>query len=100
LGYLIGFAMNGLVGGTFLWLAIKLVDRRNPKNTFKAAFVASVFLGLLGMMPFLPGLGLLVLAYFLLDYYGLGIPEIMGVLFILMAMFAGVGILQMRIAGA
>jgi hypothetical protein len=52
------------------------------------------------MFPFLPGLGLLVLAYFLLNYYRLGIPEILGVLLILMAMFSGVGLLQMRIAGA
>ncbi len=33
MGYLIGFALNGIVGAVFLWLAIKIVDRRNPKNT-------------------------------------------------------------------
>jgi uncharacterized membrane protein YvlD (DUF360 family) len=50
----IGFALNGVVGALFLWLAIMIVDRRNPKNTFPMALVAGVMLGLLGMFPFLP----------------------------------------------
>ncbi len=98
--YLIAFVVNAVVGASLVWLAVKLVDRHNRKNTLRRALVAGVVLGLMGMIPFLPGLGILVLAYFLLNYYDLGIPEILAVLLILMAAFAGLGMLQVRMVNA
>ncbi len=98
MAYLVGFLLNALLGAAMLWGAIKVVDRRNRRNTWGAAVFVGIYLGLVGMVPFLPGLGLIVLAYALLQYYELVILKILGVLAVLFAVNVGVFLLQQAVA--
>jgi hypothetical protein len=94
------FALHLVITAVSVWLSIKLVDRRNRKNTFGRALAAAAVFAVAGLVPFLPGLAVLVFSYFLLQHYDMGIPEIMFVVMILLVVTVGPGLLQMHIVTA
>ena len=45
MAYVLAFALNAVLGAGLLWLTVKVVDRRNSRNTFKAALLVGLYDG-------------------------------------------------------
>ena len=87
---LIGFVIRWLLSALLLWAAIKLMDRGNSKNTFKAALLWSLAFEVVGLLPLI-GLVIGLIMFFMVcfHYYDLGVLQSLGVLVLLFAALFG-----------
>lgn len=84
------FVVATLVSGALLWVAIKLFDSGNAKNTLPITFGVAALLNAISFMPFLGGLfSLILLVTLLYKMYDLGIGQTFMVLIFLVAVNLG-----------